>query len=313
MKTHLYKLIFCGLTLLLNHNAAFAQNSNEDFTCPGNGGITYQLYYNMGGARVSVLTSNPRFPGSPSYVKKITSFEGDKDTTWQLVDVYERTFKVPNYTDLGSNYGSYIFGYICPPETGDYTFYIAADDRAELWLSPNDMKDNKVLIASVEEPVNFREYNKYVSQKSFTISLRKGAKYYVEALHKESYSSDHISVAWTLPSGVTESPIPGKRLSPAKSIVSGFDLESGSNARTMKVFPVPAKDNVGVSYVSEKGGNAEITIVDGLSNVVYKTSYNAVTGINEIYLPLTGQLNGIYYVNINSDNEHLVNKIVITQ
>ncbi|MFD3004071.1 PA14 domain-containing protein, partial [Pontibacter toksunensis] len=39
---------------------------------------------------------------------------------------------------LGSNYGARVRGYICPPATGNYTFFIASDDNSELWLSTTD-------------------------------------------------------------------------------------------------------------------------------------------------------------------------------
>lgn len=36
---------------------------------------------------------------------------------------------------IGDNYGSYSPGYIEPPETGDYTFWVCGDDEVQLWLT----------------------------------------------------------------------------------------------------------------------------------------------------------------------------------
>ena len=47
----------------------------------------------------------------------------------------------------GDNYGARVRGYICAPETGNYTFYISSDDNSELWLSTDDNPANKRLIA----------------------------------------------------------------------------------------------------------------------------------------------------------------------
>lgn len=43
-------------------------------------------------------------------------------------------------TNIGDNYGSRMKGWLLPPRGDWYTFYIAADDTGELWLS-TDHKD----------------------------------------------------------------------------------------------------------------------------------------------------------------------------
>ena len=50
--------------------------------------------------------------------------------------------------------------------TGDYTFWIAGDNNSELWLSLNDNPANKVIIGSVPEWTDSRQWDKFSSQKS---------------------------------------------------------------------------------------------------------------------------------------------------
>ncbi len=51
----------------------------------------------------------------------------------------------------GNNYGARIRGFLVPPETGDYRFWIAADDRGVLFLSTDDSPDNKIVVAYTPE------------------------------------------------------------------------------------------------------------------------------------------------------------------
>ena len=54
-------------------------------------------------------------------------------------------FETP--TDMADNFGGRLYGWLHPDTDGDYTFWIAADDNAELWLSTTDSADDAVLIA----------------------------------------------------------------------------------------------------------------------------------------------------------------------
>ena len=115
-----------------------------------------------------------------------------------------------------NHYGARVRGYLCPPQSGAYTFWIAGDDNCELWLSIDDNPANKVRIASVsgfKAATASREWNKYATQQSVAIKLTGGQRYYIEALHKELEGQDYLAVAWRLPDGTVEGPIPGSRLS----------------------------------------------------------------------------------------------------
>ena len=58
--------------------------------------------------------------------------------------------KFPRFFDTAAdNYGLQFAGYVHPPATGDYAFFIAADDTAALYLSPDANPANKALLATV--------------------------------------------------------------------------------------------------------------------------------------------------------------------
>ena len=121
-------------------------------------------------------------------------------------------FEIP--ANAFDEYGVRVRGYICAPQTGEYTFWLASDDNGELWLSTDENPGNKVLISQVPVWTASREWTKYPEQKSASISLEAGKTYYIEALMKEGAGGDNLAVGWQLPNGTLERPIPGRYLSP---------------------------------------------------------------------------------------------------
>jgi len=80
-----------------------------------------------------------------------------------------------------------------------YFFRIASDDNSELWLSTDDNPANAQLIAEVPGWTPPDEYGWYPSQRSGPIVLDPSKKYYIEALHKEGWGGDHLTVQWSGP------------------------------------------------------------------------------------------------------------------
>ncbi len=132
-------------------------------------------------------------------------------------------------TDYGDNYGERIRGYLTAPVTGNYYFWIAGSDSAELWISNNGEAGNKVKRAYVSPTANpqpppangsaARQWTLQGNQKSGWLSLAAGQRYYVEILHKAgSGAGDNWSVGWLQdPTGTNTTPagvVPGYLLSP---------------------------------------------------------------------------------------------------
>jgi endoglucanase len=159
----------------------------------GSGTILREFWLNVSGTTVSSLTSSASYPNSPSGSEQLTSLEGPINVT--------------------ENYGSRIRGYIHPPISGSYTFWLASDDNGDLLLSTNDNPANATRIAFVDSWTNSREWSKSASQKSAAINLIAGQKYYIEVLHKEAFGGDNVAVAWQGP-GISQAVIAGTYLSP---------------------------------------------------------------------------------------------------
>jgi serine protease len=159
----------------------------------GEGTITRQVWTDVSGTGLSALTGLSSYPNNPTTTNEITRFEAQSN--W------------------ANNYGTRIVGYLHAPVSGTYTFWIATDDNGELWLSSNDSVNNRQKIASITSWAGIRDWTKYASQKSASISLQAGQRYYIEALQKEAGGGDNIAVAWQRPGGSLEV-IPGEYLSP---------------------------------------------------------------------------------------------------
>jgi hypothetical protein len=197
-----YTVTMNNLTTVSGDPLPANQQFSFTYTPQGTGSILREYWSNIGyGDAVSDLTSNPNYPNNPSGKDLLTSFEAP--SSW------------------GDAYGTRIRGYLSPPVSGYYTFWIASDDNGELWLSTNDNPANKVRIAYVTSWTGSREWNNSSNptQQSASIYLEAGKRYYVEALQKEGDGGDNLAVRWQLPGGTWENgdstlPIPGIRLSP---------------------------------------------------------------------------------------------------
>lgn len=157
----------------------------------------------------------------------------------------------------GDNYGERISGYVVPPVTGNYTFWIAGDNGCELWLtSTGDTTDpnGAQLIASVNGFTTFAQWDKYTSQQSVTLSLVAGQAYYIEALHFEATGGDHVAVAWSGP-GITQEIIDGAYLLPYVPAASGSaHLERWEGITGALISSIP--------LTTEADYEAEISLLD---------------------------------------------------
>ena len=159
----------------------------------GTGTILREYWLNVTGTTIDTLTSSAGYPNSPTGSQQLTSLEGP--------------------SNAADNYGARIRGYLSPPISGNYTFWLAADDYGNLLLSTDESPANATRIAFVEGWTSSREWTKYPSQMSASINLVAGRRYYIEVVHKEATGGDNVAVAWQGP-GIAQAVIAGNYLSP---------------------------------------------------------------------------------------------------
>jgi hypothetical protein len=192
------------------------------------GTILREIFRGIPGDSVSDLMNHPKFKeGRPDESGTITSID-----SWSM----------------GDSYGCRIRGYVHPPVTGDYVFWIASDDHGELWLSSDDTPAKKQKLCSLNHAVGQRVWNSDPSQKSSPVPLVAGKRYYIEVLQKQGGGKEHVAAGWTLPGGAQERPIPPSRLSP----VGALPTRKGS--RPLFRGLVPDAPAVKSAYVGAGGG-----------------------------------------------------------
>ncbi len=233
-----------GSAIIIGNTASTATTAPaNNATCSATGTILREQWDNVGGTSISNIPLQTK----PSSISQLTSFEGP--------------------LNIADNYGSRVRGYICPPQTGNYIFWLATDDAGELWLSTDDQPAHKARIANIDGWTNYREWGKYSSQKSASITLQAGQKYYVEALQKEGGGGDNLSVQWQLPDATMETPIAGSHLSPyvdttaaTSTIITGtgaitrdeWDNASGNTIADIPVQNTPTSTSQITSFEGPK-------------------------------------------------------------
>ncbi|HLP78500.1 MAG TPA: cadherin domain-containing protein, partial [Candidatus Paceibacterota bacterium] len=222
------------------------------------GSISYAIYTNVTGTTVASLTGSASYPTSPAFEKQLASFEGD--------------------TDRDDNFGAVLRGYLIPPATGSYTFWIASDDESQLYFSTSTNPATISLVASVNGWTSPREWTKYSGQKSAARVLTAGQGYYVEVRMKEGTGGDNVAVAWQCDSaGITgTNVIPGMYLAPYflnyKPRVTGFTTAlhkgaiTGSRVGVVTYADINTNDAHAFSIVS--GNSGSIFAIDASSGIV---------------------------------------------
>lgn len=217
------------------------------------GRIQREYWLGVPGHDLASLLSNPAYPDHPSGQDFLSLLEAPK-----------------NWKD---NYGTRLRGYVVPPASGAYSFYIAGDDQSQLLLSTDADPAKKVLIARVPGWTAYREWNKFPEQASAPKTLEAGKKYYIEVLHKEGEQDDNLSVGWRGPgiSGDAEKPIPGSRLIPFHAMGKPEILTQPASASVIMgsraEFSIMADGKPALHYQWRKNGVS----ISGATGPLYRT------------------------------------------
>ena len=228
------------------------------------GSLLREVWLNVPGYYVSDLTTHERFQEAPSLIDEIRSLE--PPSNWSF------------------NYGTRLRGFVHPPKTGKYTFWIAGDERAELWLSASASEGKKEKIAELSDDTGVRQWDRMSEQRSDQMELRAGRKYYIEVLHKERTGSDHVAVAWEGPGLARREVIHGSFLSPFKpardhnkefQVMAGEDQVLFWPEQTLEVISTVYDLEQGPKRISflwtQEEGPGKVTFEDAKAPVSFAT------------------------------------------
>lgn len=225
----------------------------------GQGYLLREYWNGIAGANVSDLTSQPTYPSQPSGRTFPTAFEGPYS--------------------YGVNYGARMRGYLYPPMTGNYTFWISSDESSEVWLSTSESPSAIQRIAYVQGASTYRTWTQFPSQQSVAVPLVAGLRYYVEVLHKQGGGNDHCAVRWQLPDGSWENgdfnaSIPGIRLSPWGALPDFTPPTAPENLTAQAVGSTAVVLSWSAAIDGESGVPSYAVYRDGTRyNTVYGTTF----------------------------------------
>lgn len=171
--------------------AEYAHGSDPNTRSSLAGMMLREVWNEIPGKVVANLTGTPRYYEAPDYVGLV--YGAEAPYSW------------------GDNYAQRLRGILTAPATGDYTFWVSSDDQSELWLSTGESKIGRRKIASCDGVVNGQSWDVFPAQKSRTIHLVAGQRYFIEAVHKEGPTGDHLEIGW-LPPGGSRQIVPGSVL-----------------------------------------------------------------------------------------------------
>jgi hypothetical protein len=158
------------------------------------GRATWDYWGNIPGTTVQPLKDDPRYPDNPDLSQIREAFEAP--------------------VDYGSDFAARLSGWVIPPTTGSYVFFVAADDNAELYLSTDENPANKKLIAIEPEwhpsrswagtdrrPQGQNRSDQFPNTEwptGNTINLTAGQRYYAEVLYSEGGGGDNAAITWKM-------------------------------------------------------------------------------------------------------------------
>lgn len=153
-------------------------------------GLTREVWRGLPGAALADLAAAPGFPDHPAQTLASRAAE---------------------VVDASSDYGQRLRGYLIPPVTGDYVFWLCGDGQCELRLGRGTAPDTRV-VAEVRGAVERGEWDAAPGQRSQPQRLEAGRLTYLEVRHKQGRGGGHVAVGWQLPDQRLERPIPALRL-----------------------------------------------------------------------------------------------------
>ncbi|WP_375418072.1 PA14 domain-containing protein [uncultured Hymenobacter sp.] len=279
-------------------------------TCTATGTLLHEQWNGVSGSTVASIPLGT----APSTTVALTQFESP--------------------AGLGANYGARLRGYVCPPLSGAYTFFIAGDDQSELWLSTDEDPANRVrLAASTSWTSSARDYTRYASQRSAPINLVAGRRYYIEALHKQGWGPGYVSVAMRLPDGSFEGPIAGSRLAPyplaAPAVAAQASVQASASLRgaageaatatatatELTAFPNPFSRQATVQFRLAAAGPATLSVYDVRGQLVRQLfqGTGAAGAVQRLSLDGQGLSQGIYVLRLVTGQQVLTHKLVLNK
>jgi len=175
---------------------AVVAGKTELSALPFTGTILRQWWSGVQGHSVLDFRNDPRYPNHPDGSELARGMELQSIMTNQL--------------------GVRFCGYLHPPVTGEYEFWLSGATSAKLFISPTENPADEVTVAFVLEPSRNMDRPRYQTSPSAwapPVRLVAGRRYYIEALVFVDKGEGFLSIAWKR-DGQSREPLAAEFLSP---------------------------------------------------------------------------------------------------
>jgi poly(3-hydroxybutyrate) depolymerase/chitodextrinase len=265
------------------------------FTCLAFGGVVEDVWKGIAGPAVSSLTNSTIYQGPPNEVDTIGALD------------------LLAHTTLTNTYGARVRGYLYPPQSGVYAFWISSHNASVFSLSTDADSAHKKTVAYVAEDVfnDLHGYDYQYNQKSAPIQLTKDTRYYFEILFKRQWGVEHCSVVWQRPHSRTRDLITGENLIPFPEPSTPGALRSSPATIGRSRAPVIwTRGKGGPAVVIRSTGHFRIRVYDAKG-----TLRSSVSGTGPRACPLAGAgtslPSGVYTASISVDGTVVSRAILI--
>ncbi|MEQ1747842.1 MAG: DUF1800 family protein [Prosthecobacter sp.] len=205
---------------------------------------------------------------------------------------------VDDDAEYDNNTGERLRGYLVPPKTGNYYFWIAANNAAELWISNDSEYVNRVKRASLTTNSGKKVWNTTPTQQTAWLSLVAGERYYFEVLHNTGGDvvDDYVAVGWcqddlgTVPAviGAPNSTGAVTLLPNGGGPLQGYPLSGTVPGYIFQPYDYPAVApstgslyacNIGpqASAITSASGSANIQVNAGETQAILRFAYQNLT------------------------------------
>lgn len=195
-------------------------------------GILREDFFSGISGGVDGLIGDPRYPSSP-----------DTNLWWNSFGPHQAG------NNQGDNYGQIISGYVIPPATGNYKFYLRSDDPSRLFISSDDKAANLGGDPIAEQTGCCNAFTDAEGTlSSVPIALTAGKKYYIQALHVEGGGDDYVQVAWRTPNDADLNDANGLKPIPAAYIGADAPSAGASVSITSQPSNVSLPENAQATF-----------------------------------------------------------------
>lgn len=211
------------------------------------------------------------------------------------------SFRPPNLTGystylgaprgVADNYGARAYTWFTVPQNGNYVFFMAADDQAYLYLSPNEAPAGKKRIAAQPGSSDQNQWNdpdstevrsdQYTGSEWATpnlITLTAGTRVYVEVAFREGGGGDGAEVTYKLES--EEDPVNGTQSRLAGAVIGTYADSAGASV-TISQQPQSTEilENSSATFSVQATGSSQ-TLVYQWQRATATGNFQNISGAN---------------------------------